>query len=100
MGDGRKNNEQAIFCRNELLVKTAISQKPKVAQSHPQKMIHTPKPKIEQSTLLPIQARKALVEAGKAKDLAAINAAHRYARAMHPEFFRTDDDSQAVKEPK
>jgi hypothetical protein len=40
----------------------------------------------------------ALVEAGGAKDMAAINAAHRYARAAHPKFFDMDDKSYAVSE--
>jgi len=56
------------------------------------------KPPVQVSTLLPPQARNELVSAGNAKDMVAINAAHRYARAMHPEHFQMDDDSHAVKE--
>jgi len=56
------------------------------------------KPPIQVSTLLPPQARAALVAAGK--DQLLINAAHRYARSMHPEFFNMADDSYSVKEPR
>jgi len=62
--------------------------------------IHTAKPPVQVSTLLPPQARNELVSAGKAKDMVAINAAHRYARSMHPEHFNMADDSYAVKEPR
>jgi len=48
--------------------------------------------------LLPPMAAAALVAAGK--DMDAINAAHRYAMAMHPEYFQMDDLSYAVKVPK
>jgi len=34
------------------------------------------------------------------KDMDAINAAHRYARAMHPEYFQMDDKSYAVQVPR
>ena len=47
--------------------------------------------------LLPLQAREWLVTAGKSRSQIEINAAHRYARAMHPEIFRMDDDSHAVQ---
>ena len=60
-------------------------------------MIHTPK-RNEISTLLPPQARQALVDAGRAHDMVAINAAHRYARAMHPEFFNPDDNSYCLSD--
>ncbi len=60
--------------------------------------IHTSKQPVLVSTLLPPQARSELVSAGNAKDMVAINEAHRYARAMHPECFQMDDDSHAVKE--
>ena len=62
--------------------------------------IHTAKPPVQIRTLLPPQARSELVSAGNAHDMVAINAAHRYARAMHPECFQMDDDSHAVKEPR
>ena len=54
----------------------------------------------EISTLLPPQARMALVEAGRAQDMRMIDAAHRYARDMHPEHFNMDDKSYAVTEPR
>ncbi len=60
--------------------------------------IHTAKQPVKVSTLLPPQARNELVAAGK--DQLLINAAHRYARAMHPECFQMDDDSYSAKEPK
>ncbi len=53
---------------------------------------------VQVSTLLPPMAAAALVAAGK--DQLLINAAHRYARAMHPEYFQDDDKSYAVKVPK
>ena len=49
-------------------------------------------------TLLPPMAAAALVAAGRDTD--AINAAHRYARAMHPEYFQMDDKSYAVQVPR
>ncbi len=63
-------------------------------------MIYTMNKRNEISTLLPPQARMALVEAGRAQDMVAINAAHRYARAAHPEHFNMGDDSHATKEPR
>jgi len=62
--------------------------------------VHTAKQPVQISTLLPPQARAELVSAGNAKDMVAINVAHRYARAAHPECFQMDDDSHAVKEPR
>ncbi len=62
--------------------------------------IHTAKPPIQVSTLLPPQARNELVSAGIARDMVAINAAHRYARMIHPEHFQMDDLSYSVKEPR
>ena len=63
-------------------------------------MIHTTSklPAHEVCELLPPQARQALVEAGRAHDMAAINAAHRYARAAHPEFFNPDDNSYCLSD--
>jgi hypothetical protein len=63
-------------------------------------MIHTAKPPIEICELLPPQARMALVDAGRAKNMAAINSAHRYARAAHPQFFDMGDDSYSTKTPR
>lgn len=57
---------------------------------------HKPAKKIEVSTLIPPLARQQLIEAGRSKDMVAINAAHRYARAMHPRLFDMDDKSFAV----
>lgn len=48
--------------------------------------------------LLPAQARQALLSAGTS--MQAINAAHRFARAMCPQHFNMDDTSFSVKEPK
>ena len=65
-------------------------------------MMHTTsnKPAREVCQLLPPQARMALVSAGRNKDMVAINAAHRYARAMHPKFFNPDDNSYSIRERK
>ncbi len=62
--------------------------------------IHTAKQPVQVSTLLPPQARNELVSAGNAKDMVAINAAHRYARMMHPQFFNQGDLSYSVQEPR
>jgi len=56
------------------------------------------KPPVPVCTLLPPMAAAALVAAGR--DMALINAAHRYARAMHPEYFQMDDKSYAVQVPR
>jgi len=53
---------------------------------------------VQVCTLLPPMAAAALVAAGR--DMALINAAHRYARAMHPEYFQMDDKSYAVQVPR
>ena len=65
-------------------------------------MMHTTsnKPAREVCELLPPQARMALVSAGLSRDMVAINAAHRYARAAHPEFFNREDNSYSIRERK
>ncbi len=63
-------------------------------------MIYTMNRRNEISTLLPPQARMALVESGRARDAHMIDAAHRYARAAHPEHFQMEDDSHSVREPR
>lgn len=69
-----------------------------MSQNSPTVHLVTQRTRVPVCTLLPAQARQALLSAGI--DMQAINAAHRYARAVCPQHFNMGDDSLSVKEPK